>query len=72
MSRESDLQCVDFTATEAQISALKTEGYSIIRYTGKAILREERWYEARVTDKNQFKQRLEQVRKQSEAKTPQS
>lgn len=72
MSRESDLQCVDFTATDAQISALKTEGYSIIRYIGKSVLQEQHWYEARVTNKDQFKQRLEQVRKQSEAKTPQS
>lgn len=72
MSRESDLQCVDFTATEAQISALKTEGYSVVRYIGKSVLQEQHWYEARVTDKAQFKQRLEQVRKQSEAKTPQS
>lgn len=72
MSRESDLQCVDFTATEAQISALKTEGYSIIRYIGKSVLQELHWYEAWVTDKDQFKQRLEKVCKECAAKTPHS
>lgn len=68
MSRESDLQCVDFTATDAQISALKTEGYSIVRYIGKSVLQEKHWYEARVTDKDQFKKRFEKIRKEVEDK----
>ena len=68
MSRESDLQFLGFAATEAEVRALKIEGYSIIRYLGKAVLQEGHWYEAWVTDKDQFWQLLDRVRKEVENK----
>jgi hypothetical protein len=61
MSRESDLQCVTFSATKAQVNQLNVEGYSIIRYLGKATLTEQNFYEAWVTNAEQFSKVVERV-----------